>query len=431
MIPRYTDPKLGAIWTEENKLKKWLDVELAVLDALAFYNYIPKNVPNTVRKKVKFNPKRILQIEKVVKHDVIAFLTNVSENTGDAARFIHYGMTSSDVLDTGLALQIKDASKILKSDLKKILQVLKKQSKRYKDTVMAGRSHGVHAEPVTLGLKLAVFYAEFERHLKRFDQACENINYGMVSGAVGTFAHIDPKVEVYALKKLGLKSAPASTQVIQRDRHAEYMSALALIAASLEKLSIEVRHLQKTETLEAAEAFGKKQKGSSAMPHKRNPITCEKVTGLARLVRANAGAALENVALWHERDISHSSVERVIFPDSTIALDHMLTSMIRVIDGLVVYPKNMLRNLDQSRGMVFSQGLLLQLIPKGLTREDSYAVVQEAAKKVWDEGKTLQEAVLESRAILKHLTKKEIKKTFDYEYHTKNISKIFKRVGIS
>ncbi len=430
MIPRYTRSEVGAIWSEENKLRKWLDVELAVLDALAFYGYIPKNIPGTVRRKVKFNPKRILEIEKIVKHDVIAFLTNLSESAGPAARFIHYGLTSSDVLDTGLALQVKEVSQILEEDLVEFLSVLKRQARRYQDTVMAGRSHGVHAEPVTFGLKLAVFYDEFKRNLERFRIARETMNYGKISGAVGTFANVEPKVEAFALKKLGLKPALSSTQILQRDLHAEYMSTIAIIGASLEKLAVEIRLLQKTETLEVEEAFEVGQKGSSAMPHKRNPITCEKVAGLARLLRANAMVALENVALWHERDISHSSVERVIFPDSTIALDHMLRSMINVIRDLVVHPENMLSNLKLSRGMVFSQGLLLKLVQKGLTREKAYGLVQSAAKRTWDEKVTLREAVLASPEITRHLSEKEIDATFDYRYHTKNVSKILKRVGI-
>jgi adenylosuccinate lyase len=430
MISRYTHSAIGSVWSEENKLRKWLDVELSVLDALAFYGVIPKNIPSTVRKKVKFNPKRILEIEKVVKHDVIAFLTNLSESAGPAARFIHYGLTSSDILDTGLALQVKEASQILEEDLIQLLAVLKRQARRYKDTVMAGRSHGVHAEPITFGLKLAVFYDEFKRNLARLRIARETMNYGKISGAVGTFANVEPKVEALALKKLGLKPAPSSTQILQRDLHAEYLTTLAIIGASLEKLAVEIRLLQKTETLEVEEAFEIGQKGSSAMPHKRNPITCEKVAGLARLLRANAMVGLENVALWHERDISHSSVERIIFPDSTIALDHMLRSMISVIRNLVVHPDNMLSNLKLSRGMVFSQGLLLKLIQKGLSREKAYALVQAAAKRTWDEKMTLREAARENAEISKTLSQKEIEDTFDYRYHTKNISKIFKRVGI-
>jgi adenylosuccinate lyase len=422
---------MGKVWTEENKIKKWLEVELAALDALAHYNYIPRDIPKKVRTKAGFNLKRIRQIEKTVQHDVIAFLTNLAEYVGPAGRYVHFGLTSSDILDTALALQLKEASAILIREVKKLMEVLRQKAKEHRNTLMVGRSHGVHAEPITFGLKMALFYEEFKRNLKRLEAATENISYGKISGAVGTFANVDPKVEAFVCRKLGLKPAPISTQILQRDRHAEYLTTLAIIGGSLEKLATEIRGLQRTEVREVEEYFGEGQKGSSAMPHKRNPVTCERIGGLARLLRGNALAAMENIALWHERDITHSSVERVIFPDSTILLDYMLASMQSVIKHLVVYKNQMLANLGKSRGMVFSQALLLRLIEKGLTREKAYRLVQEAAEKVWgDENAVLQDVVLKDKQILKSITPQEIRKIFRYEHHLKNIDKIYKRVGI-
>lgn len=431
MIPRYTRPEMGDVWTEQNKVQKWLDVELAALEGLAQYGAIPKDIPAKVRKKAKFDLNRIKEIEKVVQHDVIAFLTNLAENVGPDGRYVHFGLTSSDILDTALALQIKDASDIILRELKKLIEIIRAKAKEHKNTLMVGRSHGVHAEPITFGLKMAIFYEEFKRNLTRFEAAAEVIRYGKISGAVGTFANVDPKVEAFVCKQLGLNAAPVSTQVLQRDRHAEYMTTIAVIGCSLEKLATEIRGLQKTETLEVQESFAKGQKGSSAMPHKRNPITCEKIAGLSRILRGNALAAMENVALWHERDITHSSVERVIFPDSCILVDHMITSMQGVIENLVVLEDNMKANLEKSRGMVFSQGLLLKLVQKDITREEAYALVQEAAKTVWENGKTLQEAVLSDKRILKYLSPKEVKEVFQYEYHLKNVDAIFKRCGIA
>lgn len=431
MILRYTRPEIGKIWTEETKTQKWLEVELAALDALAQYHYIPKDIPAKVRKKAGFDLARIKEIEKVVNHDVIAFLTNLAQRVGPEGRYVHFGLTSSDILDTALALQLKDASAIILREIKKLIDALRKKALQHKNTLMVGRSHGIHAEPVTFGLKMALFYAEFKRNLERFERAAENVAYGKISGAVGTFANVDPRVEAQVCKALGLTPAPISTQIIQRDRHAEYMATIAVIGGSLEKLATEIRNLQKTETREVEEFFGKGQKGSSAMPHKRNPIACERVAGLSRILRGNALAALENIALWHERDITHSSVERVIFPDSTILLDHMLATMTGVIENLLVYPEAMQENLKKSRGMVFSQGLLLRLVEKGLMREDGYKLVQNAAMKVWENGKlTLEEFVLKDKNILKNLSQKEIKEVFDYKYHIKNVDTIFKRVGI-
>lgn len=430
MISRYTRPEMGEIWTEKNKLQKWLDVELAALDALAKYGVIPKDIPAKVRKKAGFDIGRIKEIERVVNHDVIAFLTNLAEHVGPVGRYVHFGLTSSDILDTALALQIKEASAILIRELKNLVEIIKNKANAHRYTLMVGRSHGVHAEPITFGLKMAIFYEEFKRNLTRLENAAENIRFGKISGAVGTFANVDPKVEDFVCAKLGLNPAPISTQVLQRDRHAEYMTTIAIVGCSLEKLATEIRGLQKTETLEVQESFSAGQKGSSAMPHKRNPITCEKIAGLSRILRGNALAAMENVALWHERDITHSSVERVIFPDSTILLDHMIVSMQAVIKNLVVMDDNMKSNLERSRGMVFSQGLLLKLVQKEITREEAYALVQEAAKTVWENGKTLQQAVLADKRILKHLTAKEVKEVFQYDYHLKNVDEIFKRCGI-
>lgn len=431
MIDRYTRPEIGQVWSEENKLQKWLEVELAALDALAHYGYIPKDIPGKVKKKATFNLERVKEIEAIVNHDVIAFLTNVAEHVGPAGRYVHFGLTSSDILDTGLALQLKDASNIILRELKALIDSLGKKAKEHKETLMVGRSHGIHAEPITFGLKMALFYSEFKRNLERFIRAAESVAYGKISGAVGTFANVHPKVEEYVCKKLGLKPAPISTQIIQRDRHAEYLTTIAIIGGSLEKLATEFRHLQKTETREVEESFGKGQKGSSAMPHKRNPITGERVAGLARILRGNAIAALENISLWHERDITHSSVERVIFPDSTILLDYMLATTRKLVDNLVVFPDAMKANMEKSRGMVFSQGLLLRLIEKGVTREDAYAIVQDSAKKIWENGHMeLKEVVKQDSRVTKFLSEKEINEVFDYQYHTKHVDDIFKRVGI-
>jgi len=422
---------MAKIWTEENKLRKWLEVELAALEGLAHYGYIPKDVPSKVRARAKFDIVRVQEIEKITNHDVIAFLTNVAENVGPVGRYVHFGLTSSDILDTGLSLQVQEASAILIRELKKLINALGKKAKEHAETLMVGRSHGVHAEPTTFGLKMALFYTAFQRNLQRLEAAKETLRYGKISGAVGTFANVDPKVEEFVCKKLGLNAALVSTQILQRDRHAEYLGTLAVIGGSLEQLATEIRGLQKTETFEVQEYFAKGQKGSSAMPHKRNPITCERVAGLSRILRGNALAGFENIALWHERDITHSSVERVIFPDSTILLDYMLGLMQNVIENLVVNKDRMLQNLALSRGMVFSQGLLLKLVEKGLTREDGYKLVQDAAKKIWENEKlTLEAVVLADKAILRVLSPKEIKTAFSYERHLKNVPAILRRAGI-
>ncbi|HOW59736.1 MAG TPA: adenylosuccinate lyase [Candidatus Omnitrophota bacterium] len=431
MIPRYTRAEMAQVWTEENKLRKWLEVELAALEGLAHYGYIPKDVPAKVRAKAAFDVERVREIEKTVNHDVIAFLTNVAEHVGPVGRYVHFGLTSSDILDTGLSLQVQEASDLLIRELKKLIQVLGKRAKEHAKTLMVGRSHGVHAEPITFGLKMALFYAEFQRNLQRLETAKETLRCGKISGAVGTFANVDPKVEEFVCKKLGLEPALVSTQILQRDRHAEYLGTLAVIGGSLEKLATEIRGLQKTECYEVQEFFSKGQKGSSAMPHKRNPITCERIAGLARILRGNALAGFENIALWHERDITHSSVERVIFPDSTILLDYMLGLMINVIENLVVNKDRMLKNLEASRGMVFSQGLLLKLVEKGLTREEAYKLVQDAAKRLWeDESVFLEQVVLKNQKILKILTPQEIRSVFSCDKHLKNVSVILQRVGI-
>jgi adenylosuccinate lyase len=431
MISRYSRLEMAKIWTEENKLQKWLDVELAALEGLARYGYIPKDVPTKVRARAKFDVERVKEIEKVVNHDVIAFLTNLSENVGPVGRYVHFGLTSSDILDTGLSLQVQEASDILIRELKKLISLLGKKAKEHAQTLMVGRSHGVHAEPITFGLKMALFHAACKRGLVRLEAAKENLRYGKISGAVGTFANVDPKVEEFVCKKLGLNPAPVSTQVLQRDRHAEYLGAIAIVGGTLEQLATEIRSLQKTETFEVQEFFSKGQKGSSAMPHKRNPITCERVAGLSRILRGNALAGFENIALWHERDITHSSVERVIFPDSTILLDYMLGLMQNVIENLVVNKDRMLKNLESSRGMVFSQSLLLELVEKGLTREEGYKLVQDAAKKLWEDEKLyLEQVVLKDEKILKVLTPQEIRSVFSYDRHLKNVSVILRRTGI-
>ncbi len=430
MIKRYTYPEMGKIWSQENRYRKWLDVELAVCEVQAERGAIPSQAWDEIRTKAGFDSQRIDEIEATVKHDVIAFLTSVAEKIGPASRYIHLGMTSSDVLDTATSLQLKEAGELLIKDMKKLREVLGRRAVEFKDTVCIGRSHGVHAEPTTFGLKLALWYDESRRNIHRLEEAVETISVGKISGAVGTFAHLDPEVEERVCEKLGLKPAPISTQVVQRDRHAFYLATLAVIAASLEKIVVEIRHLQRTEVLEAEEFFSKGQKGSSAMPHKRNPITCERIAGLARVVRSNAMAGLENVALWHERDISHSSVERVILPDSTILLDYMLRKTTDLIDNLLVYPEKMKANLNLTRGLIFSQTLMLVLVKKGLTREDAYKTVQSKAMVCWKSGQDFKDAVKNDREIGKILSQKEIEVCFDLDFHLRNVDRIFQRVGL-
>lgn len=430
MIERYTRPEMGRIWLEKSKFQKWLDVEIAVCEALAYYGVIPQNVPSIVKKKARFNIERIKKIENIVKHDVIAFLTNVAENVGKSSRYIHYGLTSSDVLDTAFALQIKDASYLLLDDLNKLIAVLKKKAITYKNTLMVGRSHGIHAEPITFGLKIALYCQEFKRNKERLERAINDISFGKVSGSVGTFANVEPKVEEYVCKKLGLKPEPISSQIIQRDRHAAYLSTLAVIAGSLEKLATEIRHLQRTEVREVEEYFSRGQKGSSSMPHKRNPITCERISGLARIMRGNAFASIENMTLWHERDISHSSVERIIFPDSTILLDYMLTLMTDIIKNLRVYKDAMLQNIEKSKGMIFSQTIMLRLIQKGMTREEAYAAMQRCSQKTWNKNIPLLKAVLEDKEIKNLLPGDEIKTLCNYKYYIRNVNKIYRRLKL-
>lgn len=428
MIPRYSRPEMAELWEPKAKYQAWLDVELAVAEAMADEGLVPADAVAEVREKAAFSVDRIEEIEAETKHDVIAFLTNIEENVGPSSRFLHLGMTSSDVLDTANAILLKKASDIIINDVDELMEAIKQRAYEHKDTVMIGRSHGIHAEPITFGLKLSVFYAEMSRNRERLVRACENIAFGKVSGAVGTFANISPLIEEKACERLCLKPAPVSTQVIQRDRYAEYFSALAITAATLEKMAVEIRHLQRTEVLEAEESFGKKQKGSSAMPHKRNPVLSENITGLARLIRSNALAAMENVALWHERDISHSSVERIIGPDSTILLDFMLARMTGMIRNLVVYPENMKANLDKTGGLFFSQQVLLALTGKGLIRDKAYRLVQRNAMKAWQEKSDFKEMLLKDEEVLQSLSPEEIEELFDLGYHLKHVDTIFNRV---
>lgn len=430
MIARYTRPAMGRIWEDENKFAVWLEIEVLACEAQAQLGVIPEEAAVNIRRSAKFNVARILEIEEEVKHDVIAFLTNVGEYVGPDARFIHLGMTSSDVLDTSLAVQMKQSGELLLKGLRSLRDVLGRRAKEFKHAVMIGRTHGIHAEPVTFGLKMALWFAETERNIARLEQAVNVISVGQISGAVGTYQHLDPAVERYVCQKLGLAPAPVSTQVLQRDRHAEYMTTLAVVASSLEKFATEIRHLQKTEVLEAEEYFSKGQKGSSAMPHKRNPITCERIAGLARVLRGNAQAALENVALWHERDITHSSVERVIIPDSCILLDYMIAQFTSVMDQLLVYPDRMLKNLNATHGLVFSQEVLLALTKKGMKREDAYKVVQERAMEVWRTGKSFRELIGQSEDVQKHLSSTELDALFDPTRSLKHLDAIFERVGI-
>jgi adenylosuccinate lyase len=421
---------MGKIWEDQNKYQRWLDVELAVVETLAEDGVIPKDAAAEIKTRASFSVDRINKIEAEVKHDVIAFTTSVAEFVGPASRYFHFGLTSSDVLDTALALQTADASVVILEDFQRLLDVLKKRAHEFKTTVIVGRTHGIHAEPTTFGLKLALFHDEVKRHLARFKEAVETMRVGKLSGAVGTFAHLSPDVEEKVMRKLNLKPAPVSSQVVQRDRHAHYITSLALLGATLEKIAVEIRHLQRTEVREAEEYFSEKQKGSSAMPHKRNPITSEQIAGLARLLRSNALAAMENVALWHERDISHSSVERVIFPDSTILADYLLDKTATLIEKLVVYPDRMKQNLELTHGLIYSGELLLALVEKNVSREDAYRLVQRNAMRVWDEGGTFRDKVMSDADIQKALGSREIEKVFDSGRLLGNVDRIFKRVFV-
>ena len=427
MIERYSRKEIKSIWEDYNRYSIWLEIELAAAEAMEKLNIIPKGIVKKVKSRAKINPKRILQIENKVKHDIIAFLTSITERAGKEARYLHKGMTSSDVLDTCFNLQLKQSGEILLKDINQLLQSIKKQALKHKFTLCIGRSHGIHAEPITFGLKMLTFYQEFLRNKKRLENSIKEISTCAISGAVGTFANIDPKVENYIAKKLKLSVEPISTQIIPRDRHAQFFSTLGIIASSIERFAVEIRHLQRTEVLEVEEFFGKKQKGSSAMPHKKNPILSENLTGLARLIRSSVTPALENVALWHERDISHSAVERNIGPDATIALDFALNRLSNVVKNLNIYPKNMKRNLDITNGIFFSQRVLLELTTVGFTREQSYKIVQRNAMQAWKENSSFYDKIISDRQITKKIPVNKIKKLFDFGYHTKKINIIFKR----
>ena len=428
MIPRYTRKQLAGIWSEENRYQKWLDVELAACEAWAKLGKIPRKSLATIKEKACFTVERIEEIEAITRHDVIAFVSCVAEYVGEDARFIHMGLTSSDVLDTAYSMLLMESGTVIIQDIKALMESLKKRAYEFKDTPAMGRSHGIHAEPITFGLKFALWYSEMERNLTRMHSALEVISYGKVSGAVGTFANVPPTVETYVCKKLGLKPAPISTQVLQRDRHAEFFATLAIIGATAEKIATEIRHLQRTEVQEAMEPFGKGQKGSSAMPHKKNPIGSENITGLARLLRGYCISALENVALWHERDISHSSVERVIGPDATTVLDFMLVRLTGIIEGLVVFPENIKKNLELTKGLWHSQNVLLALVDKGMARDEAYALVQRNALMVWEGDADFKALLKKDKAIGKVLGKKEIDDLFDLSHHLAHIHTIFERV---
>lgn len=428
MIKRYSRSRMRSVWEDENKFQKWLEIEILACEAQAKLGNIPPQAVDRIKKRAKFNVERVAEIEKETQHDVVAFLTNLSENVGKEGRYIHYGMTSSDILDTGLSLLMRETAKILIEDIKKLMKILKKIALQYEDTMMMGRTHGIHAEPVTFGLKMALWYYEMERNLKRMEEAMEVISYGKISGVVGTYANIHPYVESYVCRKLGLKPAEVSTQTLQRDRHAQYLMTLAIIASSLDKFATEIRALQRTDLREVEEPFTRGQKGSSAMPHKRNPILAERISGLSRVIRGNVQAALENIALWHERDISHSSVERIILPDSTILLDYMLDRFIYIMQNLNVYPENMQKNMEKTHGLVFSQRVLLALIDKGVSREEAYRIVQDNAMKTWGGEGDFRELLDKDRRMKNYLKKEELKKCFDYKFYLRNIKHIFKRL---
>jgi adenylosuccinate lyase len=430
MIDRYTTPEMAKIWSDENKYETWIKVEITVTEVLSDRGDIPKEAVKVINEKAAFSVERILEIEQTTRHDVIAFLTNLAENIGPESRFIHMGMTSSDLLDTSLALLCQEAGEIILGKLQIFKDILRKQALEHRESFQIGRSHGVHAEPITFGLKLALWSEEIGRHIERWERAVKSISTGKISGAVGTYQHLDPEVGEESCKRLGLKAETVSNQVVQRDHHAEYLTALANIGSSLEKIAVEIRHLQRTEVLEAEEYFQKGQKGSSAMPHKRNPIVTERITGLARLLRGNAMVAMENVALWHERDISHSSVERVIIPDSTTIMDYMLNKMTYLMKNLLVYPENMLKNLHKTGGLIFSQEVLLALVKKGVTREDAYTMVQRNAMQVWEANKDFKALLKEDKEIMALLNVNDIDTLFDLNKVMININKIYKRLGL-
>ena len=430
MVERYTLPEMGAIWTEQSKYETWLEVEILAVEAMSELGILDKATAKNIRDKAKCDANRILEIEQVTKHDIIAFLTNVEEYVGEDSRFIHLGMTSSDVLDTALSVQLKKASVIIKKDIENLKNVLRKRANEFKYTPCVGRSHGIHAEATTFGLKFALWYDELLRLSKRFDLAVEDVSVCMISGAVGTYEHLDPYIEKYVAEKLGLKPVNISTQVISRDIHSSYLQVLASIGSLIEKISIEIRHLQRTEVREAEEYFSKGQKGSSAMPHKRNPIATENLTGQARLLRTNSFAAIENNALWHERDISHSSVERVIMPDSTIIADYSLQRITKVLDNLVVYPERMIENLELTHGLIHSQKVLLSLAKKGIKRQEAYVWVQRNSMKTWDEKTPLIDNLLKDEDIMKHFSEDELRNMFSYEKVFKSVDFIFERLAI-
>lgn len=428
MIERYTYPEMGKIWEPQNEFQKWLDVEIYACEIMAELGEIPKEALEVIKQKAGFKLERIYEIENETHHDLIAFLKAVSEEVGEEAKYIHLGLTSSDVKDTALSVLMKEASEIILEDLKKLQQALKAKALEHKYTVMMGRTHGIHAEPITFGLKMALWYFEIKRNIARLENAADSIKVGKISGAVGTYANIDPKIEAYVCEKLGLKPADVSTQILQRDRHAEFMTTLGIIASSLDKFATEIRNLQRTDILEVEEMFRAGQKGSSAMPHKRNPITAERVSGLARVVRSNALAAMENVALWHERDMTHSSTERVIIPDSTILIDYMLRKFTNVIENLIVYPDNMKDNLNRTHGLIYSQRVLLALIDKGVTRNDAYDWVQRNALKAWNEKTAFKGLILADQEVMNYLTKEDVEELFDINYHLQQLDEIFSRI---
>jgi adenylosuccinate lyase len=430
MIERYSLPKMNSIWQEGFKFETMLAIEILALEAYAKQKKVPQDAVRRIKQKARFNLTQIKKIEEKTQHDVVAFVANVSQYIGKDAQYLHAGLTSSDILDTTLGAQLKAASDILVDDVNRLLKVLAKKARIYKDTACMGRTHGVHAEPTTFGLKLALWYDETRRNLERLKLAKEEVSVGKLSGAVGTYSNIDPFVETYVCKKLGLRPAKISTQIIQRDIYADFMVTLAIIGSSLEKFATEIRHLQRTEVLEAEEPFGKGQKGSSAMPHKRNPVICERICGLSRLLRGNSVAAMENIALWHERDISHSSVERVIIPDSNLALDYMLNKFIQVIEGLNVYPEHMMANIIKTRGLIFSQRVLLSLMEQGLARPKAYDLVQRSAMRTWKEGIDFRDSLLLDPAVAKYLNEKKLDNIFDLNYYLRNVNKIFKKVGL-